>query len=61
MNKPQPSDDASRVEPDEACPNCGENRADELVWTSDGEDVRCSTCGTTYTPGTDPRPHIVSQ
>lgn len=32
------------------CPKCGEADADRLVWQDD-EFVRCSSCGTTYTPG----------
>ena len=32
------------------CPQCGERCLDKLVWQDDGETVRCSTCGTRYTP-----------
>ena len=32
------------------CVNCGESDADCLEWQDD-EFVRCSTCGTTYSPG----------
>lgn len=32
------------------CPNCAENDADRLEWQDD-EFVRCSTCGTIYSPG----------
>lgn len=40
-----------QVEPEEACPQCGECRADYLVWQEDGESVQCSTCGRVYRPG----------
>ena len=35
------------------CPNCGENRVDELVWQDDpaiGEYVWCASCGEEYDP-----------
>jgi predicted RNA-binding Zn-ribbon protein involved in translation (DUF1610 family) len=32
------------------CVNCGESDADRLEWQED-EFVRCSTCGTIYSPG----------
>jgi len=35
----------------DGCPACGERRQDWLVWTPDGEAVRCATCGALYTPG----------
>lgn len=38
------------VEASAACPNCGERRADRLVWDED-EVVRCSRCGANYLPG----------
>ena len=31
-----------------ACPKCGENRVDWLVWQD--ELVTCATCGTVYDP-----------
>lgn len=53
-------DEDDRVTPENACPRCGEDHTDELEWLPDDSDeVRCHTCGTVYTPGTDPRPHIV--
>jgi len=40
------------VEPEDACPLCGERRADCLVWLDDDSGrVRCSIWGTVYTPG----------
>lgn len=40
------------VDPDEVCPNCGEDLVDNLVWEADESDVvRCATCGTLYAPG----------
>jgi len=38
------------LEPEYACPKCGERDMDRLVWLDD-ERVRCSNCGTTYCPG----------
>ena len=38
------------VASDEACPTCGQRDADLLVWDEDGEQIRCTTCGTVYTP-----------
>jgi predicted RNA-binding Zn-ribbon protein involved in translation (DUF1610 family) len=46
-----------RVAPRHACPGCGEDRLDWLVWQDD-EQVRCSTCGTVYEPG-EPHPILV--
>jgi hypothetical protein len=39
-----------RVDECFACPACGEDEADSLVWQDD-EAVRCSTCGAEYFPG----------
>jgi ribosomal protein S27E len=39
-----------KVNPDDRCPECGENRVDYLVWDEDGEYVTCATCGTVYVP-----------
>jgi hypothetical protein len=49
--------DDDRVGADCACPGCGEDRYDLLVWQDD-EQVRCFTCGTTYAPG-GPNPILV--
>lgn len=38
------------VQPEDACPNCGERVCDELVWLDD-ERVECQTCKTVYQPG----------
>jgi len=40
---------------EDACPECGEDRIDWLVWnnrTDDDETVTCSTCQTVYVPPT---------
>jgi predicted RNA-binding Zn-ribbon protein involved in translation (DUF1610 family) len=35
----------------DACPACGERDVDRLVWIgTDGDRVRCATCGTEYDP-----------
>jgi uncharacterized Zn finger protein len=33
-----------------ACPCCGENHMDELVWSSGGGLVKCASCGMIYDP-----------
>ena len=38
------------VEPEDACPRCGERHVDRLVWIEDGQRVRCATCLNVYTP-----------
>ena len=41
--------------PEDACPDCGEQRIDYLVWnnqTPDDESVTCWTCKTVYVPPT---------
>jgi len=39
------------VNPEDACPNCGERDIDRLVWIdAESETVRCATCGTRYEP-----------
>lgn len=35
--------------PGPACPHCGEDDIDHLVWLDD-EKVRCDSCGTVYDP-----------
>jgi lysyl-tRNA synthetase class I len=35
--------------PGPACPKCGEDDIDHLVWQDD-EKVRCTSCGTVYDP-----------
>lgn len=42
--------DDNLVEPDDACPRCGERHADNLIWIDDGQRVRCATCLNVYTP-----------
>ena len=37
------------VGPETACPGCGEDLQDELIWTDD-EFVQCQTCGWEYVP-----------
>jgi len=48
-----PPDSDNLVRPEDACPNCGERDADELVWLDPPNDdrVRCANCGTEYKPG----------
>lgn len=43
-------DDANLVEHEDACPLCGERRADMLEWIDDDR-VRCSMCCQEYRPG----------
>lgn len=38
------------VAPIDACPNCGEDDMDELVW-NEADQVKCQCCGAVYTPG----------
>jgi hypothetical protein len=38
------------VPPEDACPKCGEQNVDRLVWIDD-DNVRCGTCGKRYRPG----------
>ena len=45
-----PTDADETVSPDNACPGCGENRVDWLVWAEDGTQVDCATCGASYDP-----------
>jgi DNA-directed RNA polymerase subunit RPC12/RpoP len=44
------NNDEGLVREKDACPGCGERRADELVWVDEGESVECQTCGTRYVP-----------
>jgi hypothetical protein len=46
---------AEPIAPQCACPNCGEDDADQLVWTDD-EQVECRRCSTVYQPQGGP-PH----
>ena len=39
------------VEPWDACPECGENLIDNLVWDDDGAFITCGGCNTQYVPG----------
>jgi hypothetical protein len=34
----------------DACPGCGEQRLNNLVWQKDGKYVKCTTCGKRYAP-----------
>lgn len=38
------------VDPEDACPRCGERKQDQLVWVADGAAVRCQNCGQTFQP-----------
>jgi DNA-directed RNA polymerase subunit RPC12/RpoP len=42
-------DEPNQVDPSHACPQCGERDADRLEWFDD-DNVRCTTCGHTYSP-----------
>jgi len=42
--------DDHMVEPEDACPRCGQREVDLLVWIEDGQRVRCATCLNVYTP-----------
>lgn len=50
-NNGQPPD-PNKVAPCFACPNCGEDDVDSLVWIDD-EQVRCARCGTVYHPNSE--------
>mgnify|MGYP000210984190 CR=1 FL=1 len=43
------ADESNMVEPEDACPVCGQRDADELVWLDD-ERVECQSCGKEYRP-----------
>jgi hypothetical protein len=47
---PDPDGDFGRVAADDACPRCGEDQRDLLVWIGDDR-VRCFSCGTVFQPG----------
>ena len=38
------------VQPEDACPRCGQRDVDLLVWIEEGQRVRCATCLNVYTP-----------
>ncbi len=38
------------VDPEDACPTCGQRCIDRLIWIDDGEQVRCAACSTIYAP-----------
>jgi len=38
-----------------ACPNCGEQKMDWLIWDEDADTVKCQSCGTVYDPATEGR------
>jgi len=40
------------VQPEDRCGFCGERRMDWLEWEDDTH-VRCTNCGTVYTPGSE--------
>jgi rubredoxin len=48
-NNPIEPDGYDRVAPGFACPSCGEDDIDSLVWIDDDK-VRCDSCGTVYDP-----------
>lgn len=39
-----------QVRPRFACPSCGEDHVDKLVWVDHGESVVCTFCGAHYKP-----------
>ena len=42
-------EDWGLVEPQNACPQCGERKQDNLVWDQEeANTVTCATCGTIY-------------
>lgn len=43
------NEEDDRTPPGPACPHCGEDDIDHLVWQDD-EKVRCTSCGTVYDP-----------
>lgn len=43
------ANDDNRVSPDDACPKCGQDQSDMLIWIDDDQ-VRCASCGTVYAP-----------
>jgi hypothetical protein len=42
-------DDSNLVEPQDACPRCGQRDQDTLEWIDDRR-VQCLACWTVYTP-----------
>lgn len=42
------------IDSDAACPSCGEDLLDQLVWIAE-DLVECQSCGHQYTPGVEPR------
>ena len=52
MTNNNPADDCyfERVRPGCACPQCGEDDIDALLWIDD-ENVRCDNCNHVYQPG----------
>lgn len=49
MNGNHKSAPANMVQPEDACPNCGERDFDRLVWLDD-ERLQCQACQTLYQP-----------
>ena len=47
---PGKPEEEERVAPADACPECGEDRMDWLVWVTYSA-VRCNMCGAVYCPG----------
>lgn len=35
---------------EDACPNCGERRQDQLVWFDNADQVQCESCDYVYAP-----------
>ena len=39
------------VDPEDACPNCGNVCGDDLDWSDDLDEVRCMRCDSVFRPG----------
>mgnify|MGYP001235225359 CR=1 FL=1 len=53
----RPTDAEDLVEPQFACPRCGERSMELLTWDVDGEYVTCGECGKVYDPLGRPDPN----
>ena len=48
------------VEPQNACPTCGERCEEKLIWEADDSTwVKCSNCGFRYEPKPDPNEFVI--
>jgi len=53
----RPTDAEDLVEPQFACPRCGERSMELLTWDVDGETITCHECGCEYDPMGRPDPN----